>query len=344
MVWRTGLAWFTKTRRVALRGLMAHPPLSACGRSMSRRTRRRVSASRLDLTDYTSVGLFKIVPPMLDTFVKVSHFDSNRTTLAIKKIKFSGTLNGTTEIDIAPTESRRGCQCCSISSFINQLFFLLLDDFLCPNSWNLIGKSCFRRNDALKTWHESLANCERWSERWRKGSLVSTSSLQEMNRLSGMLGVREAWIGLNDIDSEGMYNWTDGSPYFYARWSSSESTKTLSDRETHDCVAATTTGWNSRDCFQKLSSVCSMPAIFGMRHEEGSMHTCNHTCNVSLDFDECHNNSHNCSVDASCVNTLDSFECVCNIGFSGNGTTCIGICDICTCLRGIFKLSSVFRL
>ncbi|XP_065840565.1 C-type mannose receptor 2-like isoform X3 [Oscarella lobularis] len=204
------------------------------------------------------------------------------------------TLNGTTEIDIAPTESRRGY------------------DFLCPNSWNLIGKSCFRRNDALKTWHESLANCERWSERWRKGSLVSTSSLQEMNRLSGMLGVREAWIGLNDIDSEGMYNWTDGSPYFYARWSSSESTKTLSDRETHDCVAATTTGWNSRDCFQKLSSVCSMPAIF--------------------DFDECHNNSHNCSVDASCVNTLDSFECVCNIGFSGNGTTCIdySVCDNCT--------------
>ena len=39
------------------------------------------------------------------------------------------------------------------------------------------------------------------------------------------------------------------------------------------------------------------------------------------DIDECLNASV-CNVDASCQNTVGSFMCICNSGFSGNGSFC----------------------
>ncbi|XP_078594526.1 uncharacterized protein LOC144872337 [Branchiostoma floridae x Branchiostoma japonicum] len=40
------------------------------------------------------------------------------------------------------------------------------------------------------------------------------------------------------------------------------------------------------------------------------------------DDDECADDSHNCSPDATCTNTAGSFTCACNVGYSGNGLTC----------------------
>lgn len=41
------------------------------------------------------------------------------------------------------------------------------------------------------------------------------------------------------------------------------------------------------------------------------------------DINECGNSSsHNCDEHASCSNTDGSFECSCNVGYSGDGTTC----------------------
>eukprot|EP01083_Nonionella_stella_P089608 250075_1 len=45
------------------------------------------------------------------------------------------------------------------------------------------------------------------------------------------------------------------------------------------------------------------------------------------DFDECADSSHNCHEDATCTNILDGFECECNLGYAGNGTSCEPVCD-----------------
>ena len=42
------------------------------------------------------------------------------------------------------------------------------------------------------------------------------------------------------------------------------------------------------------------------------------------DINECEQGGHNCDMNAQCDNTVGSFECHCNAGFTGNGTNCDG--------------------
>jgi hypothetical protein len=43
-----------------------------------------------------------------------------------------------------------------------------------------------------------------------------------------------------------------------------------------------------------------------------------------LDIDEC-GNGHDCHVNATCTNTIGSYTCACDNGFSGNATICEGV-------------------
>ena len=45
---------------------------------------------------------------------------------------------------------------------------------------------------------------------------------------------------------------------------------------------------------------------------------------IILDIDECEEHTDNCSTDATCVNTIGSYNCTCNIGYSGDGFKCLG--------------------
>ena len=50
----------------------------------------------------------------------------------------------------------------------------------------------------------------------------------------------------------------------------------------------------------------------------------------STDIDECNenpgsDNSDNCNLHATCTNTVGSFTCACNTGYSGNGVDCTGM-------------------
>ena len=46
--------------------------------------------------------------------------------------------------------------------------------------------------------------------------------------------------------------------------------------------------------------------------------------NVTSDIDECTSGTDDCHPDASCNNTVGSFDCTCLPGFEGDGTSCTG--------------------
>ena len=49
---------------------------------------------------------------------------------------------------------------------------------------------------------------------------------------------------------------------------------------------------------------------------------------ILLDIDECKDpDSTGCSDNAECVDTEGSYNCVCVVGFTGNGTSCSGQCE-----------------
>ena len=60
---------------------------------------------------------------------------------------------------------------------------------------------------------------------------------------------------------------------------------------------------------------------WGRRSEKGG-----ERLNLNADVDECTSNTANlCNPNATCNNTIGGYNCICNPGFTGNGTTCLGM-------------------
>ena len=62
---------------------------------------------------------------------------------------------------------------------------------------------------------------------------------------------------------------------------------------------------------------------------------CVYVCFPSLEIDECASDTDNCNINADCINTGGSFQCVCRTGFQGNGQVCTGVSEtrVCQCVQ-----------
>lgn len=70
------------------------------------------------------------------------------------------------------------------------------------------------------------------------------------------------WIGLNDIDEEGSWAWSDGSVFNYENWNPNEP----NDSNGEDCGHLSTWGdggWNDLQCGNSYPQICQLPAVVG---------------------------------------------------------------------------------
>ena len=72
----------------------------------------------------------------------------------------------------------------------------------------------YRLYTEAKTWSDAEAHCNRES-----GHLVSVPSEEENKKLFYVGADGDVWLGGHDIDTKGVWQWTDGSPWRYNSWS-----------------------------------------------------------------------------------------------------------------------------
>uniref|UniRef100_A0A8B9NY81 MRC1 protein n=1 Tax=Apteryx owenii TaxID=8824 RepID=A0A8B9NY81_APTOW len=129
----------------------------------------------------------------------------------------------------------------------------------CPEDWVLFNNKCFRmfglnENDTL-TWHAARNNCRHF-----RGNLATISKKETQAFLMSLLkdAATDAWIGLNDINREHSYLWTDGSPVHYTNWAKGSPSYYSKD----DCVfmmknpTEQAGKWKDEECKTSKSYIC----------------------------------------------------------------------------------------
>ena len=104
-------------------------------------------------------------------------------------------------------------------------------------------------------WHEARAKYQAYF-----GDLASITSKQEEESyaklLAGFSHNTEFWIGLNDIDNERTFVWSDGRTKTYTSWSNGEP----NHYDGEDCATVTPLlKWNDAYCHFLFFFVCRVP-------------------------------------------------------------------------------------
>ncbi|XP_022089887.1 echinoidin-like [Acanthaster planci] len=141
-------------------------------------------------------------------------------------------------------------------------------DSTCPVFFTGFGDSCYRFFGDALPWREAEARCQRYFspvgtqghlasihsyaenafvyELWRSSKIVPSDMISNYNRFDSV------WIGMNDLEVEGNYRWSDGSAVKYRKWADAEPNDTIAK---DDCVhmmdilgRGVPGEWNDIDC------------------------------------------------------------------------------------------------
>ena len=84
---------------------------------------------------------------------------------------------------------------------------------------------------------------------------------------------------------------------------------------------------NGTECFGKYTSASLAGNFFIgliLWERQQLLNTRPFIHSFNADADECETDADDCDTSATCTNTLGSFTCACNHGYSGDGFTCTG--------------------
>ncbi|CAH3179782.1 unnamed protein product, partial [Porites lobata] len=177
--------------------------------------------------------------------------------------------------------------------------YTVLSD-ICQPRWSFFGGYCYFTSRACASWLTAESNCSTMSS-----NLVTVHNQEENVYIQHRHNGERSWIGLNDRSVEGSFVWTNKEISKFRFWA---------PQQPND--------WKNEDCVHTLG------AKHGYTWNDVPCTNCyNYTC--FKDLDECTTGSHSCDVNSVCQNTVGSYTCSCNAGYTGDGKPCNDI-DECS--------------
>ncbi|XP_061682959.1 type-2 ice-structuring protein-like [Syngnathoides biaculeatus] len=124
----------------------------------------------------------------------------------------------------------------------------------CPKGWSRLDDRCFLVVDKLQTFADAESSCQGLG-----ANLASIRSAVEDEVVSALIArfasTGYVWIGYNDINVEGTFEWTDGSPSVFEDFDGAPPTN-----PGEDCVQTypeTLSTWDDVDCDTPSPFVCA---------------------------------------------------------------------------------------
>ena len=115
------------------------------------------------------------------------------------------------------------------------------------SGWTFYNNHCYKKFGDSTYWSNAQNFC-----RWSGGDLVTIDDAAENGFVVSMIS-SNSWIGANDIATEGVWTWSDGTPWSYSNWSSGEPNNSKNE----DCAELYPAGtWNDKSCGNYLNFVC----------------------------------------------------------------------------------------
>ncbi|XP_028662246.2 lymphocyte antigen 75 [Erpetoichthys calabaricus] len=171
--------------------------------------------------------------------------------------EFPFKYNGTWHDDCVSDEREEGLPWCSTSEDYDsdqQWGLCLKPEKGCSILWDkgFNDEYCYQFNfQSALTWKEARVSCQS-----QGADLLSISDPSELAYLLGQDDFTEiTWIGLNQLDGSGGWQWSDSTPLAFVNWK--EGTPETSVLIEKDCGVMDFEGyWNSISCDSKLPYIC----------------------------------------------------------------------------------------
>ncbi|MEQ2213689.1 hypothetical protein XENOCAPTIV_019196 [Xenoophorus captivus] len=131
----------------------------------------------------------------------------------------------------------------------------------CSAGWSMFSCSCYYLSTSSGSWDEGREDC-----RNRGGDLLVIDGADEQvmwstGKFISTFTKQQAWIGLNDKETEGSWKWVDGTSMMMPNWEKDQPDNGGGDAKwgEEDCVHVRTDGkasWNDRLCTVSLFWIC----------------------------------------------------------------------------------------
>ncbi|KAI4886146.1 hypothetical protein NFI96_016666 [Prochilodus magdalenae] len=116
--------------------------------------------------------------------------------------------------------------------------------------WRYFNSSIYYITTEEKSWSESRQDCRR-----READLVIITSREEQEFIFRVFGDHEAWIGLTDTETEGIWKWVDGSKLTTSFWSAEEP-NSYGDEDCAITGIRFVKSWADFPCNLPLAGIC----------------------------------------------------------------------------------------